>query len=92
MNYCKHCGAALKEEARFCGGCGEPVEATMPHESMKESTYETSPYAPQEVSAYGQPYGARVKQKNQGILLALAALLLIQLVVVALFGWPGVLL
>lgn len=92
MNYCKHCGAALKEEARFCGGCGEPVEATMPHASMKESAYEGSPNAPQEVRAHGQPYGTMVKRKNQGILLALVALLLIQLVVVALFGWPGVLL
>ncbi|MBN1246064.1 MAG: zinc ribbon domain-containing protein [Anaerolineae bacterium] len=25
--FCRHCGAALKPEGRFCTKCGEPIEA-----------------------------------------------------------------
>ncbi|HBX71135.1 MAG TPA: hypothetical protein DEH25_17590, partial [Chloroflexi bacterium] len=28
--FCKHCGAALPPEARFCRGCGQPVEQIAP--------------------------------------------------------------
>jgi uncharacterized membrane protein YvbJ len=28
--YCKHCGTQLDSDARFCTGCGAPVEAASP--------------------------------------------------------------
>lgn len=33
---CPHCGKKLKKTAKFCGGCGKPVEAERPQDPPKE--------------------------------------------------------
>lgn len=37
-NTCKNCGAALKDDTKFCGSCGKPVEAEQPVANEKVCT------------------------------------------------------
>ncbi|WP_462410125.1 zinc ribbon domain-containing protein [Neobacillus sp. Marseille-QA0830] len=41
MKYCKECGKELNLHAKFCNGCGTPVEVTNADVDLPENTYHT---------------------------------------------------
>lgn len=46
MSFCKLCGAALPENARFCTKCGAAVEASGPQPTASEILVVTTPTVP----------------------------------------------
>ena len=60
--FCAKCGSQLNENERFCGRCGEPVEAVIPEQqsagSVQTPEYTAVPTAGAEVS------GTKDKKKS----------------------------
>lgn len=59
--FCKNCGAALPEGARFCGACGTPVAAA----AAAEEAVEAAETAAEEVNAAAEEAGAAVAEAEQ---------------------------
>lgn len=69
MKYCKRCGSKLRDDARFCGTCGQPVSST---EQRQERGYE------QQFQSQGTAdYGAKRTVLLPVILLAAAVVAVI---------------
>lgn len=88
--FCTNCGHTLPPEAQFCDNCGAAVQApaqtTRPPQAGGAAP---QPYYP--AHAGGQAGGGRnPRERARGILcIVLSILLLLQITLVALYGWPG---
>ena len=47
---CKKCGADISNEAKFCTGCGEPVELAKAAQEVKEEVAEKAEEVKEEVA------------------------------------------
>lgn len=84
MKICKHCGAKMNDDAKFCTSCGQPAETAWQSGQMNEgwnggnAWEQTGGYQFQEQyqrPEYGNPYrGYPAPEKNSGM--AIAALVL----------------
>lgn len=61
--YCKKCGNQLSEGAKFCDGCGAPVE-TATQQTQQTNMYAQQNYQPQ----YQQPMYVQREQNIMAIL------------------------
>ena len=99
--FCTNCGKELHTGARFCAKCGAPVldgsVSPVPEEQPKPMahTQTTSEVQPKE---YTPPLeipkikSNKAPKRNNGrntLCIMLSVLLVIQIVAVALYGWPG---
>ena len=91
--FCTSCGKELRPETHFCARCGAPVGS---ESAPSEHSY-TQP-AQQTITPQGQSYISpplNAGRQDNGIsvfCIVLAVLLVVQIVVVVLYGWPGFLL
>jgi hypothetical protein len=92
--YCTNCDAVLDEGAQFCAKCGTPVPAqSAPALQMTEIPKPSSQPCPTQthVAPTQQQTAKPSRKKKTGndLCIALAVLLMLESVIVALFGWPG---
>ncbi|MDK2991056.1 MAG: hypothetical protein PWP48_289 [Clostridiales bacterium] len=99
--YCTNCGKELHTGARFCAKCGvavldapaNPVPAAQPKPVPQTQT--KTEVQPQEYTppvATPKRKSAAAPKRNSGrntLCIVLSVLLIIQIVAVALYGWPG---
>ena len=93
--YCTNCGAALPKGARFCGECGAPTgnKATAGKDPDSAPAKPSAPLR-ESVAAVRAPTRRLPARGREGrgsnaVCIVLAALLVVQTAIVALFGWPG---
>lgn len=82
--FCAKCGSQLNENERFCGRCGEPVEAVIPEQqsagSVQTPEYTAVPTAGAEVS------GTKDKKKVMLAVIAAAAIVLLIVVIIVIIN------
>ena len=102
--YCVNCGAVIDDDATFCTSCGAKVEGASPASGQQpQPTYPGQQvYAPMP-PAYGQAGGGQPpydgqgagkpprKKPGKGVWIGLAAALLVVILILVLFVYPGVL-
>lgn len=92
--YCMNCGAVLDDGTRFCDKCGTPVSARPVPQRMETPKMVSQQYPHPDltrpVSARQQMVKTRVKkQTGNSFCIALSVLLVLEVLIIALFGWPG---
>lgn len=75
--YCKGCGNPLNHGASFCGKCGTPAAEVISANTTPAQLRPRKKNAPADNSRHNLLY------------VVLAVVLLLQMVVVAFYGWPG---
>ncbi|NLV86184.1 MAG: zinc-ribbon domain-containing protein [Clostridiales bacterium] len=88
--FCTNCGKQLNPDSRFCTKCGTPIGS----ESAPQQQSYTGSYTPPTQQGYVAQNIPPVKSGGSGsgatvLCIVLAAILFLQVVIVALFGWPG---
>ena len=69
MSYCQKCGAQLKDDAKFCSECGEPVRRENTYSYVQPESHEYSYGKPDENNQYNyaQSYNENMdKPKDSG--------------------------
>lgn len=94
--FCTQCGSALEDGVQFCTQCGSPVMgspvAAAPQGSHSAPGYPNPQQLTQPAAVQGWPQAAPIpvhKTSHNWLMIALIILLVLQIVLVALFGWPG---
>jgi hypothetical protein len=84
--FCVNCGNQLHTNARFCGKCGATVAAPMTPPQPQTQAYYSAPMA-----VNYDPMSKTPKRKGAGnaLCIFLAVVLLLQTIVVGMYGWPG---
>jgi Ca2+/Na+ antiporter len=100
LRYCTNCGTELREEDRFCRGCGRPVDATAVV-AIPESDVPVPPPPPQEASSEQAPSatgglgGVHEPMSRRNAYIALGVTILIFALVIAVaaksVGWTFIL-
>lgn len=90
--YCSNCGSVLDDGVRFCTACGTAVEtlAAVPPHPPSSYPYQPHPIQPELNQGWTQAPPFPVYEKsNNWLMVVLVILLIVQVVLIALFGWPG---
>ena len=90
-NYCARCGSVIHSNARFCARCGAAVTPEPPLNGPAPSPkpLPESKLHQRDSAGTRQHHTPAAKAKSNTLCIVLAVLLVVQTVVVALFGWPG---
>lgn len=93
--FCKKCGSALQDNAKFCGACGTMVEADpiqerpVQEQPVQETAAPVSVQREPEAVKPVQPKAKKISKKTGIIIAAAAAALVVILVIASLFGGAG---